>query len=189
VKDAGYTAVEALAALAILGLAVSGLTGGLKVIGLSERATSVKVSQTLAIRTASGELAMLVAGQGPFRSDSPEAFAGDGRSFSFPCDGGSCGAQLSDTGMSISRPTGSPRGVLLSGADHLRFSYLGSQSQVSAWPPAPPPRPAPQWQVLRTVLVQDAVNGDVVLVTPIATQQAADCQYDGILQDCRKAGS
>jgi hypothetical protein len=47
-SDAGYTATEALAALAILGLAIGGLTAGLKVIGNGQLSTTLAGSGELA---------------------------------------------------------------------------------------------------------------------------------------------
>jgi hypothetical protein len=189
VNDAGYTATEALAALAILGLAVGGLTSGLKVIGQGELATSRKVAETVALRAASDEFAILVRGQGPFRSDDPASLAGDARRLSFPCDGGACEAQLTATGLRLRAPHRADWAIVLSDPVNLRFHYRGSVSEVPAWPPAPPPLPAPQWQVLQAIILERLPGGEAVAVTRIASAQAADCDFDGILQDCRKTGS
>lgn len=188
-SEAGYTATEALAALAILGLAVGGLTGGLKVIGVGQLATGRKVAEADTVRTVSAELAGLVRGRGPFRSDVGEAFAGDERGFSFPCGAGQCVAQLTDTGLRLSQPNQAPRVVALSRPAELRFRYQGSWSQAAAWPPATPLPPAPQWQVLRTILLAHQGSDEAVTAVHIAEEQPADCEYDGILQDCRKTGS
>lgn len=188
-RDAGYTAMEALAALAILGLALGGLTGGLKVIALGESRAAAKVAGSFDLGTADRELAALVQGQGPFRSDEPDAFTGDARSFEFPCGSGTCGAELTDVGLTVTQPPAAPRTIPLSGADRLQFSYVGSQSQVPAWPAAPPSGTAQPWQVLQTILLQDAASGEPVVATRITIQQAADCQYDGIIKDCRKVGA
>jgi hypothetical protein len=188
-SDEGYTATEALAALAILGLAVGGLTSGLKVIGVGEAATAHKVTQTISVRTAATEMAALVRGQGPFRSDDAAGLTGDVRSLSFPCGGASCSAKLTSTGLVLTDASGSARTVALPNSAALQFSYLGSQSLVTAWPPAAPPPPAPQWQVLRTIFLSDAATGEPVLATEIVSQQTANCQYDGILRDCRKDGA
>lgn len=187
-SEAGYTATEALVALMILGMAVSGLIGGMKVIGLTQAAASRNLAQAVRERDAAGALGGLLQRRGPFRSDDDDGFAGDPRGFHFACGGGTCAAELTATGLSLTSPTSGRRLFPLARADRLGFRYLGSASEVAVWPPAPPPQPAPQWQTLRDVLVRDA-SGETVFVAPVVVQQRADCQYDGILQDCRKAGS
>ena len=187
-NEEGYTATEALVALAILGLAVGGLTGGLKVIGQGQLATGSKITNAVSIRTASSELHALLEGQGPFRSDAVDSFTGSARRFSFPCGSGACTAQLTDIGLTVARDTAQPRSIPLRNADRLTFSYLGSETETAIWPSSTLPPPTPQWQLLTGVVLQDGSSGETLATTSIPIQQAANCEYDSVIQDCRRPG-
>jgi hypothetical protein len=188
-RDEGYTATEALAALAIIGLAVGGLTSGMQVIGRAQSATSSTVAHAAAIRTTSVKLDQMLANQGPFRSDHPEAFNGDGTGFKFPCGAGLCGARVQDATVVVNLENGVSQSIPFPAGAKPRFLYGGSQDTTEAWPPPPPPPDAPPWQTLQFVTVRDTRSGRAapVVVSRVWVQQRADCDFDAIIQDCRGA--
>lgn len=185
-NDAGYTATEALAALAIIGLAIGGLTSGMQVIGRAQSATSATLKHADAVRTANRKLSQLLAQNGPFRSDRPGDFQGDTTGFSFPCAAGSCGARVEGGTLVVTRGAAREAIVLPTGPVPT-FRYGGTLSLGEVWPPPRLPPPAPQWQVLQSVALADSVSdtSEVVAVSHLWVQQAANCEFDTVIQDCR----
>lgn len=181
-SEDGYTAADALAALAIVGLAITGLLGGLRVIGVAQAGVGATLDQAVSIRTAGLELQSLLAGEGPFRSDARDGLVGEADAFSFPCGAGRCGARL-ESGRLVVEDEGVGRTVALPRTRDLRFEYVGALSADRTWPPAPLPAPAPAWQPLRTVLLKDA--NTTVATAQVWAAQTADCEFDVVTRDCR----
>jgi len=188
--DRGYTATEALAALAIIGLAMGGLASGMQVIGRAQSAISATVVRAGSIRAASLRLDQLFADEGPFRSDQPANFQGDGAAFSFTCGTSRCGARLQDASLVVTRQDGSSQSVPLPADAKPKFLYGGSQQTTENWPPPPLPSPAPPWETLQFVTLGDAKSGQAapLVVSRLWVQQPANCDYDAIIQDCRAVG-
>ena len=186
-NDAGYTATEALAALAIIGLAMGGLTSGLMVVGRAQSAATATLSRADGIRTANHRLTQLLAGKGPFRSDRPSAFEGDATAFSFDCGATRCGARIEGETLTVIGTDGASSAVKLPINTKPGFIYGGSLGAGGVWPPAPLPPPAPQWQVLQYVALSDAASGrgGPIAVSRLWSQQAPTCDFDTITQDCR----
>lgn len=184
-NDDGYTAADALAALAIVGLAVAGLMAGLRVVGSAQAGVSATLNAAVSERAAADELTRLVADQGPFRSDEADDFAGDRHAFSFTCGAARCRAEASAGRLVVQGPKGA-RVVTLSRAGDLGFRYVGSLGPVDAWPPASLPPPAPAWQVLRSVVLTDQTAARALATARVWTDQRADCEFDVVSRDCRR---
>jgi hypothetical protein len=186
-NNAGYTAAEALAALAILGLAIGGLTSGMEVIGRAQSATTSTLSHANAIRTARRSLGQLLARGGPFRSDRPEDFHGASDGFDFSCGAVRCSAHIDGAQILIANADGTTSVVTLPANAKLQLVYSGSFGVSDVWPPPMAPPPAPQWQALQSVTIADARTGQAspVAVVHLWAQQAANCDFDAIIQDCR----
>ena len=185
--EAGYTATEALAALAIIGLAIGGLTSGMQVIGRVQSTTTANLRLADAARTTSRKLNQLLAQAGPFRSDKPGAFVGEPQAFDFPCGIRRCGARIQGDAIVISRSHGADETVSLPSGSQPDFRYIGGASSGGTWPAPRPPAAAAQWDVLQSValVASRAGRGDVVAVAHLWSQQAPDCEFDAIAQDCR----
>lgn len=183
----GYTATEALAALAIVGMAVGSLAAGMKVVGLAEGRASSAIAPTVAYRTASSALDALFRGHGPFRSNRPQDFHGDRSGFQFACGEARCTARLDGSALVLTDADGASNRITLpsSGGVHLTYASLLGASDV--WPPAQPPPPAPQWEVLSGVEISDDSDAAALAFAPLWQQQSASCQFDVVTQDCRGA--
>jgi len=187
----GYVAADALAALAILGLAVSGLAAGLFTLGRGELATTNTVARAVSLRSAAGEFARLLRDEGPFRSDASaaEGLLGTSGRLEFPCDAGRCAARAEDGRLVLVDALGVARAIRLPGVGPVRFAYVGSQGSSDHWPPPAAPPPAPSWQPLQAIVVEDEATGRALFVGRVAVQQAFDCEFDTLTQDCRRTGS
>jgi len=185
--DDGYTAAEGLAALLIIGLAVGGLTSAMHVIGRTDRATTVTAGKAVSIRQAEAEVARLLVGAGPIRSDDGRGLRGQETSFTLPCATGACGARL-EGGALVLTGAGVPSSTALPGRSNLRFAYISDLGASPVWPPVQPPPPAPAWEVLHAIVVQQGPESAPapLLVARIWEEQEAACDYDTILQDCRR---
>ena len=186
-NDEGYTATEALCALLILGLAFSGLSAGLAVIGKAQLLAGRRLSETVFDRTAKEQLSRLVSDYGPFRSDASNGFVGGRDGFRFPCEARDCRVQAVSDGLEILDPQGFQKRLRLNSDARLSFQYIGWAGQVDHWPPPSAPPPAPEWQVLKGIVVSRDGAAAPIAIVPISVDQAADCEFDVVIQDCRRA--
>jgi hypothetical protein len=190
-NEAGYTATEALAALAIIGLAMGGLTSGLMVVGRAQSAATTTLARADGIRTANHRLTQLFAEKGPFRSDRPNDFEGDSSAFSFDCGARRCGARIEGQTLIVTGGDGVSAAVKLPVKATAGFIYGGSLGAGGVWPPVPLPPPALQWQVLQYVAISDSTSGrgGPIAVSHLWSQQSPTCDFDTITQDCRPTSS
>lgn len=186
-SDAGYTLAETLVALAMIGLAIGGMSSGVHVLAQQHARTHGLVADTQALRAAEVRVQRLMELRGPFRSHEPASFAGGPEGFEFDCgEAQPCRVALSE----------SPKGLVLElgeGGEEVRrvrlrfegaaeFVYRGAETQGPAWPPNSADR-----QALRSVAL---MRGEGAAAIPVLearawTEQPADCAFDVVLQDCR----
>lgn len=187
----GYTASEALAALAILGLTVGGLSTSIALIGTGQLKAQGSLQQSALQRSANARLEQLLQPEAPFRSDESQHLVGDDRGFEFSCGEARCAVSLRDAALVTRDSSGAERTMPLPKAQNPRIVYLGSYGQTNVWPPAVQPPPAPPWQALRAVMIQDEGRASVrpLAIVRLWNQQRSDCEYDIVAQDCRGAGS
>ncbi|WP_312165804.1 hypothetical protein [Phenylobacterium sp.] len=185
----GYTATEALAALAIIGMAIGGIGFGMQVIGQTERRVNDAVVQSAAARLANYRLDGLVRVAGPFRSDGAGGFEGRADGFSFDCGVGRCGVEATPGALTVTDAQGKVSALQLAAMHAPKFSYVGSLGVSDTWPPPALPPPAPAWQTLRAIRLSDVSTGNAtpLLVTRVWRDQSPTCEYDTIIQDCRRA--
>lgn len=187
----GYTASEALAALAILGLTLGGLSTSIALIGTGQLKAQNLLRHSALQRSANARLESLLQPEAPFRSDENQHLVGDDQGFEFSCGAVRCLVRLSQNRLVTRDRSGAERSQALPQAQNPKIVYIGSYSQADIWPPAVLPAPAPPWQALRAVMIKD---GSDAVARPLAIaalwrQQRADCEYDIVVQDCRGAGS
>jgi len=169
VNDHGYTLAEMLAALVMIGLAVGGLTMGVRVIGHGEAQVARATTEGGSLRTLQAALNALLDNAGPFRTKDNATFRGAGAAFSFPCNAPKpCGAD------------GNAARFKTAGSGPLHFEFVGSQSRNQNWPPPPPIS-----DVLRSVVLVRDNDGAAIASTRIWREQPADCAFDPISGDCR----
>ncbi|HEX4712062.1 hypothetical protein [Phenylobacterium sp.] len=186
-SDAGYTLSETLAAMAVLGMAIGGLTLGAQVVGSLQLSTSRSVSQLQSVRAAQAALEQMLARGAPFGSQQPDQFAGDAQGFRFACGAPQpCSAQILTAGKATQLKLGdgktSAAGVGLPLSTPAHFIYRGAKTASTVWPPTDPTR-----QALRSVaLLQTATQGETALIEArIWAEQSAQCAFDSVMQDCR----
>ncbi|MDR3511016.1 MAG: prepilin-type N-terminal cleavage/methylation domain-containing protein [Caulobacteraceae bacterium] len=184
-SEAGYTLVEMLAALIIIGLAVGGLTEAAHVVGRAQAAAMRTAAQARALRAADQALARLVLRQGPFASDAPNAFEGGAQSLAFPCrDGSTCRADLQPNARAATRlaiATGTVEPPLSLGQGQAAFVYGGDSDVNGNWPPSGPR------QILHWIGVQDVSSGAPLALADVWREEPPGCVFDPIAQACRAA--
>ena len=183
-SEAGYTLAEMLAALAILGLTVAGLTEGTRVIGRLQAKATGAAQAAAADRRAETALDGLMAGQGPFVSDGRGDLRGDTSSFEFGCGAGRCGAAIvKDRGRTwLVVHRGGQRQRTALAAEGATFSYADSEGSASLWPSGSP-RP----QVLTAVLLRASERGGdrTLAAAHLWIEEPRNCVFDAIAQGCR----
>jgi prepilin-type N-terminal cleavage/methylation domain-containing protein len=174
----GYTLVEMLVAMLIIGLAIGGVTESTRVLALIQnRATRMSDAAT-STHAAEESLAALFARQGPFRSDVPTSLVGQPRRLTFPCQGRICGAALRDvadgSALDLNLSGARVRHVMLTGLRALTFNYVDAKSTGQAWPPANPS----DWRLLRAVSISSNAAGDPIplAMARLWIEQPAACQ-------------
>lgn len=185
-SDHGYTLAETLVAVAILAMAIGGLSWGIQVIGRWQAAASAVSSDVEAIRAAQAGVDRVLAGAGPFRSDVAAELSGDGQAFSFACgQPAPCAVSLetmgSALGLKVEDGRAGLRRLSLRRATAAHFVYLGEAGQTPTWPPSG------ARQLLRAIALVGvgADDGVAILRSRVWTQEPATCAFDVVLQDCR----
>lgn len=189
-NEAGYTLTEMLTALAMIGLAMGGLSAGLGVLGRLQADDARTVADLNAARVAHGGVMNVLDGEGPFRSRDAAGFKGDAGGFHFPCgDGATCDVRLAQDGagcprLDVTDAKAVQRRFRIPGAGPLAFSYVGTLGPSAAWPPEDLER-----QALRAVTLRRATSGPGaqpdVFEARVWREQPADCAFDVLIQDCR----
>lgn len=184
-SEAGYTLAETLAAMAILGLAMGGLTLSLQVVGRLQFSATDRLSKASQERSAQDLFARLVERSGAFGAHQPERLAGDAHGVRFDCAGEQpCRVALEDNAsqMLIVDGDGTERRLRLEPPGDYRFVYQGRLSASDVWPPIEPGR-----QNLRAISLLAGFGADerVALSVRVWEEQPAACAYDPVIGDCR----
>jgi hypothetical protein len=187
-KDDGYTLVEALAALFMIGLAIGGLIEGVHVLGRLQAAATGSVRDGRNLRQANQGLARLLARGGPFLSDG-KTLTGDASEMNFPCgQGPECSARLVESGGALEvLEDGAVVGrYRLAGATGAQFVYGGATAEGAIWPPSGATLAGRQ--ALRSVAIVEPTRtgAEPLAYVRLWSEQAQDCQFDVISQDCRE---
>ncbi len=179
----GYTLVDTLAALAILGMAMGGVMTGGALLTRAQVNTDGTVARAMGLKRASVALDDLLGQAGPFRSRDSN-FTGSPQAFDFACAAGRCGAQLEQTDgrltLRFARASGQTEIVPLRGVDAAHFVYVGGLVSNQTWPHATA-RPE---RLRQLALLEDTDQKPLVQVM-LAVDQPLTCAFDTVSQDCR----
>jgi prepilin-type N-terminal cleavage/methylation domain-containing protein len=189
-NDAGYTLTEMLAALAMIGLAMGGLSAGLAVLGRIQAEDAQGVADLNAVRAARVGVETVLDGQGPFRSRDTPGLKGDAGGFRFPCEAGAtCEVRLAPDTKGRSRvevtdARAATRRFRIPGPSPLTLSYVGGRGPSPVWPPEDVERQTLRAVVLRRATPSRGAPSDVFQAR-VWREQAGDCAFDVLMQDCR----
>jgi len=186
-SDAGYTLVETLAAMAVVGLALGGLSLGMQVLGPSHLATSQAIAALDSARNAETRFEGLLARGAPYGSGSGAPLTGDGKALTFGCGRAKpCRAELAADGPALAfriydGQSDTPVQTLRA-PDGARLTYGGQWTTSAIWPPADPRR-----QALRSIALIKAAAADAppLIEARIWGEEPAVCAFDPVMQDCR----
>ena len=183
----GYTLVEMLAALAIIGFAFGGLLESLNAIRLAQAGAVRGVSEAQSLARAKRDFARLFDGQGPFGSDARPGLAGDRAGLTFDCGGTRpCSAKVSPEGdgsrLELHGPSGWSDTAVLPGLRDAKFVYTDADGQLEAWPASVKRR-----RLASVVLTAgDPAKPATIASTRLWLDETPDCQFDPIAADCRE---
>ena len=186
--DGGYTLVEMLAALAILGLAMAGLAESLNAIRTIQGAAVRAIGGDRTLARAELDLTRLFDGTGPFRSgDTNPGLTGSATRLDFDCAAKTrCGAQIvnggGDVDLVVEGRNGWTDTVPLTGVRDARFLYDDGPDRLGAWP-LPPDHHGNLSAV--AVLARGPAGETPVAAARLWIQQVSNCAFDPIIEDCR----
>jgi len=179
-NDEGYTLVEALAALTILGMALGGLGLVASLIGKQQLAANRANKAMMNAHAVDQGLERLLAGEGPFITDGTQHFAGSATKLEFQCGDNICGASLSATASdSVMQVRGRRQTTaqLAIRNGPARFAYVDALGETDAWP-------REGGGLLRAVIVRGKRSAPEALAR-LRVQEPRDCQFDGVIGACR----
>lgn len=189
-SDAGYTVAEALAALVIVSLSVTGMVKGAQAIGTFQQRSSAEIHDATSAKAVDRQLGGLFQGQGPFLSTGTGGLRGTASQLEFPCGPATCAASL------LNRPHGSLlviRGLAqmstTSRSTGLSFQYRTASASFDHWPVARSINGQPVIEPLLAVSLVGPGSDAAVATARIWKEQSAGCAYDSITKACRGAGS
>ena len=186
-SQAGYTLVEMLAALAIVGLAMTGAAESAHALKVLQDGAVSDLGRDAGLVQARRALERLVAGEGPFRENDPARFVGDARKLRFECGASEpCTGELLATRdeiwLKIRDRHGWSGQVLLPGLQNARFLYADVDGTGRVWPTGIQGRA----DLTEVILATDLAQGTKpVAVARLWNQQQVRCDYDPIIVDCR----
>jgi prepilin-type N-terminal cleavage/methylation domain-containing protein len=188
-NDHGYTLAEMLAALVIIGLAITGLAEAFRALRLTQAGAARAVAEERSLVRARRGLERVLQGEGPFKNDDPAGLKGGASGFVFDCRGGGrCGARIVGSTAGVDLVFEGEHGwrdvARLDNVHELSFSYQSGRGPSGDWPPKGLAR------TLSAVSLDKGPSegGGPLLAAPVWSEQAKACAFDPIIQDCRTAG-
>ena len=180
----GYTLVETLVALAMIAMAIGGLTLGVGVIGRAQLKAATVIAQAEATRLAQVSLERVLQAQGAFRTQDGGRLTGSASEIAYVCGSTQpCHIVLKEEpdglGLDITEPD-HKRHIDLRTRSKAKFVYQGAVHTSDAWPPGGTEREA-----LRGIELVRLDDARPILVAKLWAEQPAKCDFDVVMQDCR----
>lgn len=175
-REAGYTLVEMLAALAVIGMAFGGLAAGSHILLRQQRNTTSDVATSEAFAATQASLEKVLS-----NVKSGDVLFADARRIEFACEaGGHCApGDLARDDIVSSARVGAGR-VAVAPARGYRFLFWTAAGQTPLWS-----------SESKNALAGVALTEDTPRATPIALvrlreEQAFRCEYDVVIASCRE---
>jgi prepilin-type N-terminal cleavage/methylation domain-containing protein len=184
-NDAGYTLIEVLAAMVMIGLAVAGLLGAVQVMGQQQWRAAGTMADNESQRRAAYRLEDLLGRSAPFRSADPSGLSGDGSGFVYDCGGPApcritLGTAALGSTITATDRAGGVEALPLRRPGPSTLLYQGRHGASPAWPPS-----GGVADTLRAVMVMDPGDPTPIVVARVWPEEPRTCQFDVISQDCR----
>ena len=186
----GYTLVEMLVALVVIGMTAAGFAEGARTLARIQADAAGSLERERAMATLQSRFEAFVGQGGPYRSDDkPARFQGSPDDLSFSCGQGTCTAQIlsarGGTALDLGYEDGRHLSLPLPGVAGASFAYDGGASEGPEWPPSA------QGLRLKAVTILGGFEPDR---SPLATarldaEQAPDCEFDPIIKQCRASSN
>lgn len=182
-RRAGYTVVEVMAAVLILGIAFTALVQGLGAIRRMQAKTVERMAQGRTAERAAAALNRFLAQPGLPSVALPDRLSGDAAALSAQCSAPPCALSLEGRGpVMVSQVRGATARVALTGLRRPAFRYITTHGTYDHWPLAG----AYQTRLTAIGLVEQSDAG----ASPVATvrlwsEQPQDCLFDSISAKCR----
>lgn len=185
--DDGYTLAEALAALLILGMAMTGLFAGTRVLVQAQGRTSKVISDDRAIASARDAFEAAATDAWAIKAVLAERFDGEAREFRYPCTANKaeCGVRLSDNGadgvLSVTGPDGRKAEWRLPHGQGAYLVYNSTSGGFRGW------QVGNNHGLLRSIhVVRPAGDGDTPMISArLWIEQSQTCEFDTITRACR----
>jgi type II secretory pathway component PulJ len=181
-SEGGYTLAETLAALAVLGMAMGGLSTGLHTLGGVQRSASVSLADANRARMIEQHIGRLVSAHGPYLTGDDAQFSGDGQSFRFACgQPAQCEVRLKlEQPMQLSILDSGQTSTFSLHGESAKFVYEGSQDLTETWPGEL------RDQALRSISLVQTVENEPrpAFQLRLWTEQPSNCHFQSISQAC-----
>jgi prepilin-type N-terminal cleavage/methylation domain-containing protein len=189
VSENGYTLVEMLVALSVVGFTAAGLAAGAGAIHQLQSRSIAAAARTQAHWDVQDALSELLQDQGPFGPrPGDRGLQGGPSGLSFECGSGRCASQLlrrhGRVELAVQGDGWSGRAWLPSAA-RVSFIYRDGQRAYSVWPV--PGDDLPLDSI--SILAEAADGAAAIATTRIAVGEPVDCAFDTITRRCRAGGA
>ncbi|PXA95617.1 hypothetical protein DMC18_03595 [Caulobacter sp. D5] len=186
-RDDGYTLAEALAAIAMIALAIGGLTQAVHLIGRVQSNATTEARSQADLARLQQALDQHLSNIGLVWSDLGGAF-GSARSASLPCAGqAACVMSLAWDGngetLSVTDARGMRRDYVI-GSQRASLRFIDAKGAHTGWPPADP---RPRRPLLAVAIVDEGRSQRPLAVGRVWSRQPAPCQFDAVSGQCRDA--
>lgn len=185
-REAGYTLVEMMVALVIVGGTAAAFSEGVAAMNRIQADAGASLGQGRGQARVQQALSHFLEARGPFGTvPGGQVLTGEATVLDFKCGPSTCHAGLEADGdarfLRLEDESGEPLRIALPRGGESRFHYSDGETWLSAWPPKDDNR------LLRSVSIVSRAGP--AAVAQLALQQRADCEFDPIVKSCRRGAN